>query len=81
MGGGRMRFLDYVRQQGYRRYTGTVSAAVYVYFRCENPGRAQWYFKPGSFQCAGCKAQCETDSPDGFQTFLTMDNRDAQRDL
>lgn len=76
-----MRFLDYVRQQGYRRYTGTVSAEVYAYFRCENPGRAQWWFKPGSFQCAGCKAQCETDSPDGFQTFLTMDTRDAQRDL
>jgi len=72
-----MRFLDYLRQQGYKRYTGTVSVAIYEYFRCENAGRAQWFFKPGSFQCAGCRAQCETDSPEGFQTFLTLDHRNG----
>lgn len=66
-----MRFIDFVRQQGYRRYTGTVSAAVYAYFRCPCPERAAWFHKPGSYQCAGCKAQCETDSPEGFQTFLS----------
>jgi len=76
-----MRFRDYVLQQGYKRYTGTVSVAVYLYFRCENPGRAQWYFKPGSFQCAGCKAQCETDSPEGFQPFITLDQCDDQRNV
>lgn len=72
-----MRFLDFVRQQGYRPYHGTVSAAVYAYFRCANPGRAQWFHKPGSYQCAGCKEQCETDNPEGFQTFLLMDTSDA----
>jgi len=72
----RMRFLTFVQQQGYRRYTGTVAASVYDYFRCANPGRAQWFFKPGSYQCAGCKAQCETDSPEGFQTFLTPEQPD-----
>jgi len=70
-----MRFLDYIHQQGYLRYHGTVAASVYAYFRCADPARSQWYFKPGSYQCAGCKAQCETDSPEGFQTFLTMDQR------
>ena len=77
IGGDGMRFLEFVRQQGYHRHTGTESASVYAYFRCENPARAQWYFKPGSFQCAGCKAQCETDSPEGFQTFLTPEKRNA----
>lgn len=72
-----MRFQDYVRQQGYKRYMGTVSAAVYAYLRCETPARAQWWFKPGSYQCSGCKAQCETDSPEGFQTFLTLDGNDG----
>ena len=72
-----MRFLDFVRQQGYRPYTGAVSASVYRYFRCANPARAQWFFKHGSFQCAGCKEQCETDSSDGFQIFLTVDQRHA----
>jgi len=72
-----MRFLDFIHQQGYRRYNGAVDASVYAYFRCEDPSRAQWYFKPGSFQCVGCKAQCETDSPEGFQSFLLMEVRHA----
>lgn len=71
-----MRFLDFIRQQGYRRYTGSVSASVYDYFRCATPGRAKWFFKPGSYQCAGCKAQCETDSAEGFQTFISLERRD-----
>lgn len=72
-----MRFLDFVRQQGYRQYHGTVSASVYAYFRCEHPAKARWYHRPGSFQCAGCAQQCETDSPDGFQIFLLVDQRNA----
>lgn len=72
-----MRFLDFIRQQGYRPYKGAVSASVYSYFQCPCPGKAQWHFKPGSYQCAGCSMQCETDSPDGFQTFLTVEHRHA----
>ncbi len=72
-----MRFLDFVRQQGYRPYHGAVSAAVYAYFRCEHPGRAQWFHKPGSYQCAGCRMQCETDSAEGFQILLMVDRTNA----
>lgn len=65
-----MRFKDYLKQAGYRLFHGTVDASVYIFFACPNPRRAVWFHKPGSFQCAGCKNQCETDSPAGFQVFL-----------
>lgn len=67
-----MRFVDYLHQEGYRLFTGTVDATVYREFECPRPKRAVWYYKEGSYQCAGCKNQCETDSPTGFQIFLDL---------
>ena len=71
-----MRFLEFIRQQGYRPYHGTVTAAVYADLHCETPAKARWFHRPGSFQCAGCAQQCETDSSDGFQHFLLTDQSD-----
>ena len=68
-----MRFLDFIKQQGYRPYHGSVDRSVYEYFQCESAHKARWFHKPGSYQCAGCAQQCETDSPEGFQTFLMVD--------
>lgn len=68
-----MRFTQYLRQSGYKLFSGTVDASVYAFFQCKNPRKAVWYHKSGSFQCAGCKEQCETDSPVGFQIFLDFD--------
>jgi hypothetical protein len=65
-----MRFADYVRDQGYRRYRGAVDASVYRAFRCLNPDKAVWHVKDGSYQCTGCREQCETDNPAGFQATL-----------
>jgi hypothetical protein len=67
-----LRFVDYLKQTGYRLFNGTVDAEVYRFFTCRTPHKALWYHKNGSFQCAGCKQQCETDSPVGFQMFLEL---------
>lgn len=65
-----MRFTDYIKEQGYGRYRGSVSEKVYEYFGCPDSRKAKWYYKEGSYQCVGCREQCETDSQDGFQLFL-----------
>lgn len=65
-----MKFTEYIIKEGYVRYRGAVDDSVYEYFQCETPDKAKWFFKEGSYQCAGCKEQCETDSSDGFQMFL-----------
>lgn len=67
-----MKFVAYLQQQGYVRFTGAVDQRVYSYFNCSTPGKAKWYVKqsPASFQCAGCAEECETDDPDGFQLSL-----------
>lgn len=65
-----MRFLQYIKEEGYVPFEGEVHSSVYEYFRCENPAKAVWYYKEGSYQCTGCREQCETDSPVGFQAFL-----------
>ncbi|EPR43605.1 DNA-binding protein [Desulfovibrio sp. X2] len=65
-----MRFKEYLLKAGYRLFLGTVDSSVYEFFSCPQPRRAVWFHKPGSFQCAGCKNQCETDSTRGFQIFL-----------
>ena len=65
-----MKFLEYLKREGYKPYGGAVDASVYAYLRCENPGQAVWHFKPGSWQCTGCREFCETDSDEGFQLFL-----------
>jgi hypothetical protein len=70
MARGSQKFILYLRQSGYGLFRGTVDAHVYDFFGCKNPHKAIWYHKPGSFQCAGCRDQCETDSPVGFQLFL-----------
>ncbi|MFW5488659.1 MAG: DNA-binding protein [Desulfovibrio sp.] len=67
-----MRFVKYLRNSGYRLFRGTVDSSVYATFGCPSPRKAVWYFKEGSYQCAGCKRQCETDSPVGFQIFLYL---------
>lgn len=67
-----MHFTDYLRKTGYKPFHGAVDAAVYADFGCQTPYKAVWYHKRGSFQCAGCKQQCETDSPRGFQLFLEI---------
>ena len=67
-----MRFKDYLVKNGYVLFRGSVDAQVYMFFECASPRKAIWYHKPGSFQCAGCKEQCETDSPLGFQRFLDL---------
>jgi hypothetical protein len=67
-----MRFREQLRDAGYRLFLGTVDAAVYEDFHCKTPRKAVWLHKEGSFQCAGCKEQCETDSPKGFQIFLDL---------
>ena len=66
-----MKFLVYLKKEGYMPYCGAVDAAVYEYLDCPDPGQAKWLHKPGSFQCTGCGEYCETDSPCGFQLFLT----------
>jgi hypothetical protein len=68
-----MKFVTFLKQSGYRLFRGAVDARVYEFFQCPKPQRALWYHKEGSYQCAGCKIQCETDSPVGFQTFLDLD--------
>ncbi len=68
-----MKFTEYVKKEGYTRYRGAVDKSVYEYFQCPNPEKAAWYFKKGSYQCIGCKEQCETDSSEGFQMFLFME--------
>jgi hypothetical protein len=65
-----LRFKDFLKQEGYTLFRGTVDATVYEFFQCPTPRKAVWFHKPGSFQCAGCKNQCETDNPKGFQIFL-----------
>ncbi len=65
-----MRFIEYLAREGYRPYEGAVDTSVYASFRCPHPHKASWLFRPGSYQCAGCKEQCETDNPGGFQLFL-----------
>ncbi len=65
-----MRFAQYVKEQGYRPFHGTVDASVYEAFRCAHPKKAVWHFKQGSYQCTGCREQCETDNAAGFQPFL-----------
>jgi hypothetical protein len=65
-----MRFVDYLKGTGYRLFRGTIDASVYAFFRCQTPRKAIWYHREGSYQCAGCREQCETDSPIGFQMFL-----------
>lgn len=67
-----MRFTEYLKKNGYRLFTGTVDSYPYLTFECPQPRKAVWYHKPGSFQCAGCKRQCETDSARGFQAFLDL---------
>lgn len=67
-----MNFLQYIKEQGYIRYKGAVSASVYEYFRCPDSNKALWYYRKGSYQCVGCKEQCETDSCSGFQMFLDL---------
>lgn len=66
-----MKFIEYIKKEGYRRFRGAVGDSVYEFFQCECSDRAVWYFKEGSYQCVGCKEQCETDSSEGFQLFLT----------
>lgn len=68
-----MKFMDYIRKEGYRRFHGAVDASVYEYFQCKDSTKAVWYYKKGSYQCCGCREQCETDSQEGFQLFLGMD--------
>ena len=67
-----MPFLEYLEKEGYTRFTGAVDESVYVFFDCPNPHKAVWYHHPGysSYQCAGCREQCETDDPKGFQLTL-----------
>ncbi|MBF0482919.1 MAG: DNA-binding protein [Desulfovibrionaceae bacterium] len=67
-----MRFVEYIRREGYQLFCGAVDAQVYSYFDCANPRKAIWYYKRGSYQCVGCREQCETDSPIGFQMFLDL---------
>lgn len=67
-----MKFVEYVKKEGYVRYHGAVAETVYEYFGCPDSEKAVWYFKEGSYQCCGCKEQCETDSSEGFQLFLTI---------
>lgn len=67
-----MRFNEYIKKQGYEKYRGAVDKCVYEYFQCGCPEKAQWYYKEGSYQCIGCREQCETDSPEGFQLFLVL---------
>lgn len=67
-----MRFREYIKKEGYVRYRGAVSETVYQYFRCEDSSRAVWYHKEDSYQCVGCREQCETDSSEGFQLFLEI---------
>lgn len=68
-----MRFLEYVKNEGYIPYSGAVDGKVYDFFNCPCPEKACWYYKDGSFQCVGCKEQCETDDGCGFQLFLGID--------
>lgn len=68
-----MRFTKYIKEEGYVRYRGAVDTSVYEYFQCDCPHKAVWFFKEGSYQCAGCKEQCETDSAEGFQPFLLLE--------
>jgi len=67
-----MRFTEYLKNTGYVLFLGTVDATVYEFFHCKTPRKAVWFHKEGSFQCAGCKEQCETDSSTGFQIFLDL---------
>ena len=67
-----MRFVEYLKTSGYRLFRGTVDASVYTTFDCPWPRKAVWFFRDGSYQCAGCRRQCETDSPVGFQIFLGL---------
>lgn len=67
-----MKFREYVKQEGYVRYRGAVSEKIYEYFQCKDSSRAVWYHKKDSFQCVGCREQCETDSSEGFQLFLEL---------
>lgn len=66
-------FVRYLKDHGYQLFRGTVDASVYTFFACRQPRKAIWYHKVGSFQCAGCREQCETDSAAGFQLFLDLD--------
>ncbi|WP_147822117.1 DNA-binding protein [Salidesulfovibrio onnuriiensis] len=68
-----MKFTEYLKKEGYVRYRGTVDKSVYEYFGCKCAHRAVWYHKKDSYQCAGCKEQCETPGPEGFQPFLMME--------
>ena len=67
-----MRFEVFLLEEGYQRFHGAVDEEVYVFFRCPHHHKAKWFVKrePLSFQCAGCKEQCETDGQDGFQLTL-----------
>ena len=65
-----MRFIEYLAKEGYQPFEGAVDTSVYTAFRCPHPHKGAWLYRPGSFQCAGCKEQCETDNPGGFQLFL-----------
>ena len=67
-----MKFREYLKNEGYRLFLGTVDAQVYDYFDCPRPKKAVWFHKEGSYQCAGCRQQCETDQPVGFQIFLDI---------
>lgn len=68
-----MKFTDYLAREGYRPFHGAVATSVYESFHCPHPDKGRWLFRPGSFQCAGCREQCETDSPSGFQLFLGLE--------
>lgn len=65
-------FAEYLKQAGYVRFRGAVDARVYAFFACPHAHKARWYVHKGlhSFQCAGCKEQCETDDSQGFQLSL-----------
>ena len=70
-----MRFLEYIKQAGYRPFQGTVTAKVYRFFECPHPVKAKWYVNKDrtSFQCVGCALACETDDWRCFQLFLPLE--------
>ncbi len=74
-----MRFLEYIKQSGYRPFQGAVTEGVYRFFECPHPAKAKWYVNKDSmsFQCVGCALFCETDDWRYFQLFLPLETEDG----
>jgi hypothetical protein len=74
-----MRFLDYLRAAGYKKFEGVVSGRVYRFFACPHPERGCWFvqMETRSFQCVGCSLHCETDAAEDFQLFLPLEYPDS----